>query len=165
MIGSMGMVGAEQVAEPGAQRRPALRAEGHEWIERAGGTGLPGSAGSEANRPAWQQPRRSRIWSPMATPTAGCAALWKTPKGRFWIGNAPPGTIGRGYPALPLRIMCSIHGCIYRNGAPGEVLFERLPHLEVIALQAIRLQREAGRVKHQLGLEHEGQGVRRDSGA
>src|ERR1700684_764372 len=46
------------------------------------------------------------------------------------------------------------------NRAAGEVLFERLPHFEVIALQPYRLQREAGRVKYQLGLEHEGQGAR-----
>ena len=38
MIGSMGMIGTEQVAEPGAQWRPALRAARHEWIERSGGT-------------------------------------------------------------------------------------------------------------------------------
>ena len=69
------------------------------------------------------------------------------------------GPIGRGYPASPLWIMRSIHGYIYGMGLSGEVLLERLPHLKILALQAIRLQREARGVKHQLGLEHEGQRI------
>ena len=48
----------------------------------------------------------------------GLPRTGNTPKGRFWIGNARPGMIGRGYPASPLRIMRSIHGCIYRMGRP-----------------------------------------------
>jgi hypothetical protein len=45
MIGSMGMIGTEQVAEPGAQWRPALRAARHEWIERGSGTSFSGLHG------------------------------------------------------------------------------------------------------------------------
>ncbi len=39
-------------------------------------------------------------------------------KGQVLDRKCATGTIGRGYPALPLRIMCSIHGCIYRMGLP-----------------------------------------------
>jgi hypothetical protein len=40
MIGSMGMIGAKEVAEPGAQWRPVLRATRHETVERCGRAGF-----------------------------------------------------------------------------------------------------------------------------
>ena len=40
------------------------------------------------------------------------------PKGQVLDGECATRNIGRGYPALPPRIMCSIHGCIYGMGFP-----------------------------------------------
>ena len=48
----------------------------------------------------------------------GLVATLEYAKGQVLDRECATGAIGRGYPALPLRIMCSIHGCIYRMGLP-----------------------------------------------
>ena len=118
MIGSIGMIRTEQIAEPGAQRRPALRAARHEWIERSGGTGF-----FSVRRERRQQARvaaAAEVQNLVANGYAdgGLHRTLENAKGQVLDRECTTGTIGRGYPALPLRIMCSIHGCIYRMGLP-----------------------------------------------
>ena len=94
MIGSMGMIGTEEVAEPGAQWRPALRASRHEWIERGGGTSLSGLRGERRQQAGVAAAAEIQYLVANGYADGRAAlALWNTPKGRFWIGNAQPGRL------------------------------------------------------------------------
>ena len=88
-------------------------------------SGLSVVASQASNVPAGQRPPAARRNRADPEPGLRWQSQWrapsppaKTPKGRFWIGNAPPGRLAESYPALPLRIMCSIHGYIYGIGLP-----------------------------------------------
>ena len=73
----------------------------------------------------------------MATPIVGPVAPANTPKGRFSIGDR-----WGHWPWLPSSgaVDRAYHSWLHlRNGAAGEVLLERLPHLEILALQAFCL--------------------------
>ena len=112
MIGSLGMVGAEEVAEPGAQRRPALRAARHEWVQRAGGTGFSGVRRERCQQAGVAAGAEVQYLVPNGYADGGLHCPLEYAKGQVLNRECATGTIGRGYPALPLRIMCSIHGCI-----------------------------------------------------
>ena len=112
------MIGAEEVAEPGAQWRPALRPRCHEWIERGGGTSLAGLRGERRQQAGVAAGAEIQYLVANGNTDGGLRFTLEYAKGQVLDRECATGTIGRSDPALPLRIMCSIHGCIYRMGLP-----------------------------------------------
>ena len=117
MIGRMRMAGPEEVAEQGTQRRPALRPACHEWVQRSGGTGLSGLRGKRRQQARVAAAPEVQYLVANGYADGGLPCTLEDPKGQVLDGECATRTIGRGYPALPLRIMCSIHGCIYEWGS------------------------------------------------
>ncbi len=118
MIGSMGMISTKKVAEPGAQGRPARRAACHEWIERFRGTRLYRLCWERCEQAGVAAAAEIQYLVANGYADGGLRCTLEYAKGQVLDRKWATGTIGGGYPALPLRIMCSIHGCIYRRGLP-----------------------------------------------
>src|SRR4051812_39299482 len=140
---------SRQMAWPRAMK--ALRLG---WLN----TRLP--VGSAVSRPLSSSTARSRIRSPIATPTrgAGSASVENTPKGRFWIGKWQSGaTSTKDFRERSL-------GCMDGSSPPSaplgiEVPAQRQPIVAVVLLQ---LRQPGGIGSHPLRearLEHEGHGA------
>ncbi len=121
MIGSLRMIASEQITQPRAQSRPAHRAERHQRIERGSGAGL-----NRARRQRPQQPRATAKIQNLVSdsnPNRSPRSPRKHAKGQVLDRECVAGAIGGKNPALPLRIMRSIHGYIYGIGFPVKCFF------------------------------------------